>query len=74
MAMNKELLLSIGAIFVYLVGGIGTFIGAGLILLMEGKDLWGWGDGHGIGYLMVSVGLCLTILGVLVMRILRNRV
>lgn len=71
---DKELILSIAAIFVYIVGGVGTFVGAGMILLMKGKDLWGWGEGHTIGYLMVCVGLCMTILGVLVMRILRNRV
>jgi len=71
---DKELYLSIAAIAVYLVGGVSTFVGAGLILLMKGKDLWGWGEGHAIGYLFVCVGLCLTILGVLVMRILRNKV
>ena len=71
---NKDLYLSIAAISVYIVGGIGTFVGAGLILLMKGQDLWGWGEGHAIGYLLVCVGLCLTILGVLIMRILRNRV
>ena len=71
---DKELILSIAAIGVYIVGGLGTFVGAGLILLMKGKDLWGWGEGHAIGYLLICVGLSLTILGVLIMRILRNRV
>ncbi len=71
---DKELLLTIAAISVYIVGGLLTFGGAGLILLMKGRDLWGWGEGHAIGYLLVSVGLCLTILGVLVMRVLRNRI
>ncbi|MBN1957029.1 MAG: hypothetical protein JXQ81_08815 [Desulfuromonadales bacterium] len=71
--MDKELLLSIFGIAVYIIGGIGTFIGVGLILLMKGKDLWGLGEGHTIGYLFVCVGLILTILGVLIMRILRNR-
>ena len=71
--MDKELYWSIFGIVVYVIGGIGTFLGVGLILLMKGKDLWGLGDGHTIGYLFVCVGLILTILGVLVMRILRNR-
>jgi len=71
--MDKELCWSIFGIVVYIIGGIGTFIGVGLILLMKGKALWGLGDGHTIGYLLVCVGLVLTILGVLVMRILRNR-
>ena len=70
---DKDLLFSVLAIGVYIVGGIATFSGIGLILLMKGKDLWGWGEGHTIGYLLVCVGLILSILGVLIMRILRNR-
>lgn len=70
---DKELLLSILAMGVYIVGGIGTLLGMGLILLMKGKDLWGLGEGHTLGYLLVAVGLVLTILGVFIMRILRNR-
>lgn len=72
--IDKELVLSIFAIVVYIVGGIVTFCGAGLVLLMKGKDLWGLGEGHTLGYLFVCVGLVMTILGVLIMRILRNRV
>ncbi len=71
--MKKDLIFSVLAIFVYIVGGLATFSGVGLILLMKGKDLWGLGEGHTLGYLFVCVGLILTILGVLVMRILRNR-
>ncbi len=71
--LDKELILSILAIGIYIIGGVATFCGVGLILLMKGKDLWGLGEGHSIGYLFVFVGLALTILGVLVMRILRNR-
>ena len=71
---NKELLLPIFAIAVYVIGGVATFPGVGLILLMKGKDLWGLGEGHTIGYLLVFVGLILSILGVLIMRILRNRI
>ncbi len=72
--MKRDLIFSILAIFVYIVGGLATFAGVGLILLMKGKDLWGLGEGHTLGYLFVCVGLVLTILGVLVMRILRNRI
>ena len=71
---DKDLVLSIFAIAVYIVGGIATFGGVGLILLMKGRDLWGLGDGHTLGYLFVCVGLILSILGVLIMRILRNRI
>lgn len=72
--MKKDLIFSIVAISVYVVGGLATFGGVGLILLMKGKDLWGLGDGHTIGYLFVCVGLVLSVLGVMVMRILRNRI
>lgn len=72
--IDRELIISVLAIAVYIIGGIGTFIGAGLILLMKGKDLWGLGEGHTLGYLFVLVGLALTIIGVLIMRILRNRI
>jgi hypothetical protein len=71
--LDKELLWSIVAMATYIAGGLLTFAGAGLILLMKGRDLWGLGEGHALGYLLVCVGLVLTILGVLVMRILRNR-
>lgn len=71
---DKEVLFSVVAIIIYILGGISTFTGAGLILLMKGEDLWGWGEGHAIGYLLVCIGLVLSILGVLVMRILRNRI
>ncbi len=70
---DKELVLSIFAIGVYILGGLATFGGVALILLMKGKDLWGLGDGHTLGYLFVCVGLIMSILGVLIMRILRNR-
>lgn len=61
------------ALLIYLTGGIATFGGLALIFFMKGSDLFGWGDGRSLGYLFVSVGLILSILGVLVMRILRNR-
>jgi len=71
---DKDLILSVLAISVYILGGVATFGGVGMILLMKGKDLWGLGEGHTIGYLCVCVGLVLSILGVLIMRVLRNRI
>jgi len=70
----KELFWPLIAFTSYILGGLLTFAGAGLILFMKGQDLWGWGEGHTIGYLFVCVGLLMTILGVLIMRILRNRI
>ncbi len=57
----------------YIVGGLTTFGGVVLILMMRGKDFMGLGEGHTLGYLFVCVGLILSILGVLIMRIVRNR-
>jgi hypothetical protein len=73
MAKKQGIGLAVMAFAVYIIGGMGTFGGLALILLMKDKNLWGWGDGRSIGYLFLCVGLCLSILGVLLMRIFRNR-
>ncbi|KAB0669372.1 hypothetical protein F6V30_11190 [Oryzomonas sagensis] len=73
MAGSRGIGLAIVAFVVYIIGGIGTFAGVALIMLMKGRDLWGWGEGRAIGYLFLCAGLCLSILGVLLMRIFRNR-
>lgn len=65
-----------GAIFAlstFIIGGISTFTGLALIALMKNRDLLGWGEGRSIGILLLCVGLILSILGVLVMRLVRNR-
>ena len=65
-----------GAVFAlstFVIGGILTFSGLGLIAFMKNKDLLGWGEGRSVGILFVCVGLLLSILGVLVMRLIRNR-
>lgn len=70
---DSNLGLALAALAIYVIGGVATFAGIGLLLFMGERDLWGWGDGHGLGYLFICVGLVLTIAGVLVMRIIRNR-
>lgn len=65
-----------GAVFAlstFIIGGILTFSGLGLIAFMKNRDLLGWGEGRSIGILFVCVGLLASILGVLVMRFVRNR-
>ncbi|MBP1728798.1 MAG: hypothetical protein H6Q56_1171 [Deltaproteobacteria bacterium] len=69
----KNMKLGIAALMVYILGGIGVFGGIGLIVFMRGKDLLGLGEGHTIGYLLLCVGAGLSVLGVLLMRIFRNR-
>ena len=70
---TPDLLLSIFAFVLYIVGGFGVFAGIVLIFLMGNQDLWGWGEAKGIGYLFLCVGLCLSVMGVLFLRLVRNR-
>jgi len=73
MAGRPGIALGVAALAIYIIGGIATFGGAALVVFMKGRDLMGLGDGRTIGYLLVCVGVCLSILGVLCMRIFRNR-
>lgn len=61
------------ALSVYVGGGVAVLAGLVLIGVFGERDLWGWGRADSIGYLFFGVGLCLTILGVLIMRVMRNR-
>lgn len=70
---SRGIALAVVAFAVYILGGLGCFSGIALIAFMKGRDLWGWGDGRTIGYLLLCVGVSLSILGVLLMRIFRNR-
>ncbi len=65
--------LGIAALAVYIFGGVGVFGGIWLIVFKRGVDLWGLGAGHTIGYLLLCVGVAFSILGVIMMRIFRNR-
>jgi hypothetical protein len=73
MAKQRGSALGIVALAVYIIGGVSTFSGLGLAAFMKGRDLFGLGDGRSIGLLFLCVGLCLSILGVLLMRLFRNR-
>ncbi|WP_425514107.1 hypothetical protein [Geobacter grbiciae] len=73
MAKNQGLALGIAAMALYIFGGILTFIGLYLIVFMHGSDVLGWGEGRSLGYLFFCVGISLSVMGVLFMRIFRNR-
>jgi len=61
------------ALTCYVVGGILIMAGLIMIGVMGSQDLWGWGEARGMGYMAFGVGIVLSVLGVLVMRIMRNR-
>jgi hypothetical protein len=48
---------------------------AGLVMIgmLGAQDLWGWGEARGIGYMAFGVGIVLSIMGVMIMRFMRNR-
>jgi hypothetical protein len=73
MVRKSGLKLGIAALVVYILGGLGIFIGIWLIVFRRGIDVMGLGHGHSIGYLLLSTGTALSILGVILMRIFRNR-
>lgn len=73
MKSSKSIKLGISALAVYIFGGISIFGGIWLIVFRRGTDMLGLGHGHTIGYLFLCAGTALSILGVLLMRIFRNR-
>jgi hypothetical protein len=61
------------ALSLYVVGGLLIMAGLVMIGILGSQDLWGWGEARGMGYLAFFIGIILSVLGVLIMRIMRNR-
>ncbi len=61
------------ALSLYVVGGVLIMGGLIMIGVFGAQDLWGWGEARGMGYMAFGVGIALSVLGVLIMRIMRNR-
>lgn len=61
------------ALSLYVIGGLLIMAGLVMIGILGAQDLWGWGEARGMGYMAFGVGIVLSILGVLIMRIMRNR-
>lgn len=74
MAKNRGVAGAVFALSIFILGGVFTFTGLGLIAFMKNTDLFGLGEGRSFGILLFCVGLISSILGVLVMRLVRNRI
>lgn len=74
MAKTRGMAGAIFALSTFIFGGVLTFAGLGLIAFMKNRDLFGLGEGRSFGILLFCVGLLTSMLGVLVMRLVRNRV
>jgi len=73
LAKKRGMAGAVFALTIFVLGGISTFSGLGLMAFMKGRDLFGLGEGRSFGILLFCVGLLSSIMGVLVMRLLRNR-
>lgn len=73
MSKKVSIRLGIAALSVYIFGGFGIFGGIWLIVFRRGVDVMGLGHGHTIGYMLLSIGAGLSIFGVILMRLFRNR-
>lgn len=61
------------SLVLYILGGISIFSGVALMVLMKGKSYGDWGRVDTLGYVFLFAGLSFCILGVFLMRIIRNR-
>ncbi|MEN8729248.1 MAG: hypothetical protein AB1Z51_05570 [Desulfuromonadales bacterium] len=73
MKRRYGLIWAVLALSLYVVGGLLIMAGLILIGVLGTQDLWGWGEARGIGYMAFGIGIFLSIFGVLIMRIMRNR-
>ena len=73
MKKNTGYALIYASLVLYVLGGLGIFSGVALMVLMKGKSYGDWGRMDSFGYVLLFAGLSLSILGVLLMRIIRNR-
>lgn len=69
----QGLIWAVLALSFYVVGGLLIMGGLILIGILGSQDLWGWGEARGIGYMAFGIGIFLSIFGVMIMRIMRNR-
>lgn len=73
MTRDLSFAFSMLAFALYIIGGLGIFSGLFMVLVLKSRDLFGLGTAETLGYLFLCVGGCLSIAGVLTLRIIRNR-
>ena len=61
------------ALLLYVFGGLLIMAGLVMIGVLGAQDLWGWGEARSIGYMAFGIGIVISVMGVLIMRIMRNR-
>ncbi len=61
------------ALLLYVFGGLLIMAGLVMIGVLGAQDLWGWGEARSIGYMAFGIGIVTSVMGVLIMRIMRNR-
>ena len=61
------------ALLIYILGGLAVMLGLAMIGIIGSQDFFGLGEARGLGYLAFGLGIIFSILGVLIMRIMRNR-
>jgi hypothetical protein len=74
LAKRRGMAVAIIALVIFVLGGLATFGGLGLIAFMRNRDVLGLGDGRSMGVSLIIVGLISSVLGVFLMRFYRNRV
>ncbi|HWI41043.1 MAG TPA: hypothetical protein VNX25_06095 [Verrucomicrobiae bacterium] len=70
---RKGIGLAVAALAVYVVGGVGAFGGMALVFFGKGRNLFGLGDAASLGYVSLCLGVAFSMIGVIMMRVFRNR-
>ena len=73
MKKDLSLIFSILAFVLYILGGVSIFSGLYMVLVLKSQNLFGLGTAETLGYLFLCVGGCMSVAGVLTLRIIRNR-
>lgn len=73
MKQDSSLILSIVAFALYIIGGLGIFSGLFMVLILKSRVILGLGTAETLGYLALCLGGALSVAGVLMLRIVRNR-